>query len=49
MEGMLKLEVSDDLINWRPHSSVEGTEGSVVSVEIPVELGSRFFRLVRVP
>ena len=49
MEGVLRLEVSDNLTDWRTHSTVEGTEGSVVTVEIPVELSSKFFRLVRVP
>jgi hypothetical protein len=49
MEGVLRLEVSDDLIDWRPHSTLEGADGSVVTTEIPVELGFQFFRLVRVP
>lgn len=49
VEGVLRLEVSEDLINWRHHSTVEGTEGSVVTTEIPLELGSKFFRLIRVP
>ncbi len=49
MEGVLKLEVTDDLIRWRTASTLEGTEGSVVTVEIPVEFGSKFFRLLRDP
>ena len=49
MEGELRLEVSEDLINWRYHSAVEGTGGSVVTVEIPMDLGFRFFRLIRSP
>jgi len=49
MDGVLRLEVSDDLIDWRPHSTLEGPEGSVVTTEIPVELGFKFFRVVRNP
>jgi hypothetical protein len=49
MEGRLRLEVSDNLIDWRPHSTLEGPEGSIVTTEIPVELGFKFFRLVRAP
>jgi Ca2+/H+ antiporter len=49
MDGGLRLEVSDDLIDWRPHSTLEGPEGSVVTTEIPVELGFKFFRVVRNP
>jgi hypothetical protein len=49
MEGVLRLEVSDNLTDWRTHSALQGTEGSVVTTEIPLELGSKFFRLIRVP
>jgi hypothetical protein len=49
MDGGLGLEVSDNLIDWRPHSTLEGPEGAVVTTEIPVELGFKFFRLVRDP
>jgi hypothetical protein len=47
IEGGLRLEVSDDLIAWRPYSTLGGSEGSVVTAEIPLELGYKFFRLVR--
>jgi hypothetical protein len=49
MEGVLRIEVSDNLTDWRTHSAPQGTEGSVVTTEIPLELGSKFFRLIRVP
>ena len=49
MEGSMRLEVSDNLIDWRNYSVLEGTQGSVITTEVPVEAGFRFFRLIREP
>jgi large repetitive protein len=49
IQASTRLEVSEDMLSWRSYSTPGGTEGSVVVEEIPVELGYKFFRLVRTP
>jgi hypothetical protein len=49
IRGTLRLEASGDLADWSLFANPSGSEGSIANVEVPVEAGFRFFRLVRDP